>query len=549
MVFLKKDFIDIALPTETADNYYMNQTKHQVNNFIYIEPSWYEKLLEPNTYYILGPKGSGKTLYAAYMCAGIRKETVSKSYTIDVGDYGKLIAMKTSNHLNFTDYMTMWKVIILQKFLLGLDAEEISFFGRTKNFKSIQETISQYFGYDVTDDSFNPVTVIDSRGKQTEVTDYLNNQFDVKPLKGNSTGVVHKQEERNKFFSSTNKSVERVAAAYTDTWLRAIDAFRRTISKMAFKFNHYLFIDGLDVRPKSINEVEYAECIGALVRAVYDLNTKIFGNIQKKDSHSFKIIALTRTDIFLNSELVNVTSCISDNCVELDWTYSNEKEFYYSNLYKMMNRVLGWDEKSCPLPAEQYFSFSMSPRGKRAIKADLYIQRYSRLRPRDIVVYLRLLQRECKAKGVKNPNKSILNSPEVIARYANYYTEQVKSEMKFNYSVDVVKSVFELLKTLNCDSFSANDFEKVYNLHCENNTDFKTAFADYRALIDVLYSLDIIGWTEWVPYRRNTHWHYREVKAIDETYRFPWEQFCVANKPRLVVHRGATKHILGFAKK
>lgn len=318
-----KDFIDIALPTESADNYYMNQTKNQVNNFIYIEQSWYEKLFEPNTYYILGPKGSGKTLYAAYMCADIRKETVSKSHTIDVGDYGKLIAMKTSNHLNFTDYMTMWKVILLQKFLLGLDATEISFFGRAKNFKSIQETISQYFGYDVTDDSFNPVTVIDSCGKQIEVTNYLNDQLELTPLKGKSSGIMLKREEGNKSASSTSKSVERVAATYTDTWLRAIDAFRRTISKISFKFNHYLFVDGLDVRPQSINEVEYAECIGALVRAVFDLNTKIFGNIEKRDNHSFKIIALTRTDIFLNSELVNVTSCINDNCVELDWTYSN----------------------------------------------------------------------------------------------------------------------------------------------------------------------------------------------------------------------------------
>ena len=553
--YTMKDFIDIALPTESADNYYMNQTKNQVNNFIYIEQSWYEKLFEPNTYYILGPKGSGKTLYAAYMCADIRKETVSKSHTIDVGDYGKLIAMKTSNHLNFTDYMTMWKVILLQKFLLGLDATEISFFGRAKNFKSIQETISQYFGYDVTDDSFNPVTVIDSCGKQIEVTNYLNDQLELTPLKEKSSGIILKREEGNKSASITSKSVERVAATYTDTWLRAIDAFRRTISKISFKFNHYLFVDGLDVRPQSINEVEYAECIGALVRAVFDLNTKIFGNIEKRDNHSFKIIALTRTDIFLNSELVNVTSCINDNCVELDWTYSNEKEFYYSNLYKMMNRVLGWDGKNQPFPAEEYFNFSMAPKGKRPIKADLYIQRYSRLRPRDIVVYLRLLQRECRAKGVKNPDKQTLNSPEVIARYANYYTDQVKSEMTFSYSSDIVKSVFELLKALDRDSFSLSYFQKIFDLHCENNALFSAAFSSYRDLINVLYSLDVIGWTERVSPRsngprhyRNTHWHYREVKAIDETYRFPWEQFSVAYMPRLLVHRGATKHILGFAK-
>lgn len=121
-----------------------------------------------------------------------------------------------------------------------------------------------------------------------------------------------------------------------------------------------MFVDGLDVRPKAIDPEEYSECIGALVRAVYDINTKILGNMERKDKHEFRVIALTRTDIFLNSNLVNVTSCINDNCVELDWSYSNEKEFHYSNLYRMMNRVLGWDGGNSVLPAEIYFGFNLN---------------------------------------------------------------------------------------------------------------------------------------------------------------------------------------------
>lgn len=150
---MMKNFIDLDFPKESADNYYQNQTKAAVDNFIYIEKEWFEKIFEPNTYYILGPKGSGKTLYAAYMCAHVCQNTRSKSYTIDVGDYGKLIRMKTGNHLDFTEYLTMWKVILLQKFLLGIDAGEMAFWGRTKSFKEIQDTISAYFGDDVTSDS------------------------------------------------------------------------------------------------------------------------------------------------------------------------------------------------------------------------------------------------------------------------------------------------------------------------------------------------------------------------------------------------------------
>ena len=78
--------MDIVLPTEAADSYYMNKNKHYIDDFIFIEQEWYDKLFDSNIFYILGAKGSGKTLYAAYMCAEKRRNTKSKAHTIDVGD-------------------------------------------------------------------------------------------------------------------------------------------------------------------------------------------------------------------------------------------------------------------------------------------------------------------------------------------------------------------------------------------------------------------------------------------------------------------------------
>mgnify|MGYP004706440043 CR=1 FL=1 len=547
-MLIKRNYVDIVLPTESADGYYMNKNKKLVDNFIYIDPDWYSQIFNPNTFYILGPKGCGKTLYAAYMCAEIRNNTISKSHTIDVSDYGKLIAMKTSNHLNFTEYLTMWKVILLQKLLLGLDATEIFFWGRSKNFKIIQDTVSEYFGYDVSDDSFNPITVIDSCGKQTEVTDFLNSQLDLSSSSPTKKGTFsYKNGSAQKLAQSSGKTVEKVVSNYTDTWLRAINAFKKTLEKISFKYNHFLFIDGLDVRPKNIDAKEYSECIGALVRAVYELNTKILGNMNRKDGHEFKIVALTRTDIFLNSDLVNVTSCIHDNCVELDWTYSNEKEFPNSKLYRMMNRILGWNGSDSSMLVNTYFAFKLPYPRERPLQADMYIQRLSRLRPRDIVVLLNLIQQECKVKKLPNPNSTVFDSPEFIANYSNYYTDQVKSEMMFNYSPSEIKNTFELIKTLKKDSFSEKEFEIIFNQYCTATPSFSSLFSTHRQLIDVLYSLDIIGWIESSKYHTKTHWHYREVKAIDESYRLPWEQFDNVRKAKLLIHKGASKHILGIA--
>lgn len=549
---LEREYTNIRFPKDSADGYYMKKSQKLVNEFIYIDPEWYKQLFDPNTYYILGPKGSGKTLYAAYMCAEIRENTVSKSHTIDVGDYGKLIKMKTDNQLNYTDYLTMWKVVLLQKLLLGLDASEISFWGRTKNFQVIQNTISEYFGYDVSADSFNPITIIDNCSKQDEATEYLSNQLELGGATVPGASFSAQEREDIKRIKTSGKTVEKKISSYTDTWLRAINAFQKTLEKITFKYNHYLFVDGLDVRPQDIDAKEYGECIGALIRAVYALNTNVFGNMTRKDSYEFKIIALTRTDIFLNSDLVNVTSCINDNCVELDWTYSNEKEFEYSKLYKMMNRVLGWDGKSEWMPVEVFFGFKLPFPASRPLKASLYIQRQTRLRPRDIVVLLKYIQNECRTKHMDLPNESVFYSSELISRYSTYYTDQIKSEMQFTYSSSEIKSIFELIKMMKSDTFEEEVFKKTFDAYCETNPKILSTFPTHRKLIDVLYSLDVLGWLEHSPRnpeRAKTHWHYREVKAIDEAYRLPWEQFDKAFDPKIMIHSGASKHIIGRAKK
>ena len=545
-----KNYSEIPLPTESADGYYMNKSKKQIDNFIFIEQEWYEQLFDPNTFYILGSKGSGKTLYAAYMCADIRKNTLSKSHKIDVSDYGKLIAMKLANHLDFTAYLTMWKVLLLQKFLFGIEAKEIAFWGRNKNFEEIQKTISGYFGYDVTDDSFNPITVIDSFGKQTEVTNYLSKLYEgsinVPPSEIKAETDIKLE---NKRIDNKNNTIEKGTLLYTDMWMRAINEFQKTIKNITFVNNHFLFVDGLDVRPSEIDAREYGECIGALVRAVYEINTKILGNMDRKDKNDFKIIALTRTDIFLNSELVNVTSCINDNCVELDWTYTNEKDFIYSNLYKMMNRVLGWDGIDKIMPVERYFNFKLPFPKKRPISASMYIQRQSRLRPRDIVVMLRCIQKECKKRNQSNPDVTIIRSSDLLSAYSNYYTDQIKSEMMFSYTYDQIKQIFELIKVIKDDMFSEIRFKTIFEHYCTEYPSFLSIFPTYREVLNMWYSLDMIGWKENFYSNTRIHWHYREVKAIDETYKLPWEQITRSKNVTFFIHKGASRNILGIARK
>ncbi len=462
--------------------------------------------------------------------------------------------MKEQHHLDFTDYLTMWKFLLLQKFLFSISADEISLFGRKQSYKEIQDNIKVYFGYDITKDSFNPVTILDNREAQLRVSEYLHAtntaSVDIAPIVLSSK---YEQGDNQEQTQTAGQSITREVMRYEDTWLRSIDAFRETIENIRFKNNHFLFVDGLDVRPNQIDAQEYTECIGALVRAVYDINAQLFGTLETRGKSMFKIVALTRTDIFLDSNLVNVTSSINDNCVNLDWSYSNEREFEYSNLYKMMNRLLGWNGESVIKPIDRYFSFTMPFQNN--LKASVYIQRLTRLRPRDVVVLLKLIQDECKKRKLDNPDGTVFSAYYLESSYSDYYAAQVKSELIFKYGSEDIKKIFELTKMIKEIKFGEKYIKELFEKYCENNSSMKVMFQNHRAFVDLMYTLDIIGWQEERRMKKklkpgertpvDVHWHYREVKAIDESGRFPWDQFENANHPHLIIHIGARKHIVG----
>lgn len=540
------DFVDVLLPLESADSYVNGRTK--VEDFMFVDIDVINSLINPYTYYILGPKGCGKTLYAAYMCAEVRTNTKSKCYKIDVSDYGKLIEMKKAHMLDFTAYLTMWKFILLEKFLLAIDPDGISFFNRNKQYKEIQSSVSHFFDFDVTADIFNPVTLIDSFDKQEELSHYLSSNASASgetTVLSQRTGASVGMEMggTTKEAIKTASQMNKVSSVYTDTWTRAIYAFKELVSSISFKRNHFLFVDGLDVRPNEIDAIEYGECIGSLVRAVYDINTTIFTKTDVRNDCLFKIIALTRTDIFLKSQLVNVTSCICDNSVELDWAYPSESEFEYSNLYRMINRILGGKKGSVPSPIDQYFNFIVNDYEK-AVKASLYMQRFTRLRPRDFVRMLRIIQQECKNRNICNPNEDVMKSNYVKNQFSNYYIEQVKSEMLFQYNQEEQNLIISFIRSLRRSVFTEMSFNTMHSHFMQTNAIFKEILNDRRKVLDVLYTLDIIGWKEVYKGKTKIHWHYREIKAIDEVGRMPWEQIDNANELAFILHPGIRRYVV-----
>jgi hypothetical protein len=108
----------------------------------------------------------------------------------------------------------------------------------------------------------------------------------------------------------------------------------------------------------------------------------------------------------------------------------------------------------------------------------------------------------------------------------------------FNYNSDEIKQIFELIKIMKFDTFSEIDFKIIFEQYCTTHPTFSHIFSTYRDVLDLWYSLDMIGWIEDFQFKPRMHWHYREVKAIDETYKLPWEQIVRSKDVKFTIHKG-----------
>lgn len=91
----------------------------------------------------MGTKGSGKTMYAAYICK-CETSIVADYYPIRFEDYMKFINAIHDNRIKDIDMLTIWKAILIIKIFSYIDKSELcQVFGKHKvltTIKELQET-------------------------------------------------------------------------------------------------------------------------------------------------------------------------------------------------------------------------------------------------------------------------------------------------------------------------------------------------------------------------------------------------------------------------
>lgn len=407
-----------------------------------------------------------------------------------------IIKMKTDHKLDYTNYVTLWKAIILIKICSSISSNEVNIFEK-KGFKKIKNLLKRYKFTEFTLDSFSPISFMDS-------IEFSSNHS----LEGEKSNI-------NPSISQSKTKSNQISyekSIYTDNWVTFINEITNEISKLRLSNNHYLFTDGIDSRPSDIDFKSYSSCVYPLIRAVYEVNTTIFSRIKDRNKGRLQIILLSRLDIFLQAGLSNPGSKLRDNCAYIDW---NTKDDNYENskIYSLVNNILSQQDHT--LNWKSFFNYNIS-RGNDSFYSFTYFLRLTTGKPRDFIRILKILQELCKQSN-SQPNAAIIEDDEFQKAYSTYFIDKLRTALSFTYKTEEIDELFNFLKFLGKRFIKKGELETVYNNY--NHKDkLVESFNDFNGLLKLLFDNDMICVKEKNGIFR---WKYKETSVVNYNYNLP----------------------------
>lgn len=483
---------------DDAYDFYFGKDENKKSLFhkIFVADKFYDKIKERNTYFIIGEKGSGKTAYAAYFCNN-EKGTLSKLSLVDEDVFSRFIGMKISEELRTTSYKKIWKNIIYFMLFHTLYSElNSSFFNRIRYKKLIKQL-------DCYNNNFSNVAYVPDYVKAIEMViqndkeDATNLESDNKKI-GLKAGASFKQKT-----SSESRFTETNSSTPLDNLLLKSEGILRNI-KISKPIN--FFIDGIDVRPKSIAYEHYIQCIEGLVNAIIEINRCNFNNL------NLRVILLIRPDLLWNVDTHNMSGKISNNSVSLDWhttdeNYKNSSIFLIADNYFNKQQI---QEKKVGESWDYYFPFTVK---KKTKDLDPFVQilRFTQYKPRDVISILNTLINIEKENLSIETNNSFSNRSLISLDFRNKYQDYLKNQLRDHLSVymnrndfDVLNEFLSYLSTHNIKkNFNRSTFVNLYKKFCEKEPIIPNVIDNEDKVLTLLYEAGVIGFHD-----LNSNWHW-----------------------------------------
>jgi hypothetical protein len=488
-----KPIPQLNLGFSDSTNYKHRKNREMFNKFFVRLPSL-DRLLDPDRYFLIGDKGTGKTAFAIFLSNNEYKNTKGSLVAINETEYQSFIALKMTNNLTLSGYDLIWRVILLLLIseMVSESDYDANIIRRFSVFLKLKAAVSRYYNGAFSPEIISALRIVESSDVSSKAL-----------LHGSGVESQQSQEvssEEHRFQSN----LRLIARLFVDA-----------LSKVRLTRNITLFIDGIDIRPHGILYADYLDCIRGLANAVWHLNHNVFSGF-RDSSGRFKIVTLLRPDIFASLGLQNQNAKIQDNSVYLDWltTYPLHRN---SELFEVSDRLLSVQQESPCQHGEAwdfYFPFA-NPDSEPCFVSFL---RFSFFRPRDINKMMRLLQEQFIRSRRKFDEVFTLtdfNNTEFRRDYSNYLLGEVRDYLQFYYTDDDIAMFLKFFAYLDGRStFTLKDFTAAFTRYEKANIQsghVRPAFFETNtSLLQFLYELGIICYKDYTTNGSHYHLCFRE---------------------------------------
>ena len=479
-----------------AENYKRFENRELFNQ-IFTKTSEYEKLLNNSTYFLIGEKGTGKTAYAVYLTNNKIDNTVGTINYVRETEYQKFISLKNDNHLQLSDYVNIWKVIIYLLISEKINAVEKknNIFYQSSKFRALQNAVDEYYV-----NAFSPeiIYAMNFVEKTKFSAQLISKHINAGGEEQNDKAFTHSKFQTNLLYIQKH--------------------FEEALSSLNLKENYILFIDGIDIRPHNIPYSDYLECVKGLTNAVWAVNNDFFANIQKSKGR-LRVVLLLRPDIFAVSGLQNPNNKIRDNSVLLNWL-TTYKEYKNSELFSVADNLLNSQQEN-QLPYgmawNYYFPYNISS-GQFNNESFVGFLRYSLYRPRDIITMMKIMQEVFISDHYRkfdHFHTRDFESSEFKKKYSDYLLGEIKDHLSFYFIESDYELFLKFFTYLNGKyRFKYNDFLKFYNEFHDyattNNINLPSFFETADIFLQFLYDLNVICFIEMTHGEMFFRWCFRQ---------------------------------------
>ena len=473
-----KKIDELNLGFSDAQNYSRRDNKKMFND-IFVKNYFLEKLINPNIYFLIGEKGTGKTAYSVFLKNNNYKENKTMLTYISATDYDKFYNIKKQKNLELTDFVGIWKVILLLLLSKSItdDDKVISIFHKS-NIDNLISAIDEYYMNAFTPEIITALKIVD----ETELAAKLICKYsEVGGKTGTKLEFSETRFQMNLYYIEKN--------------------FSDAIRKLKLNKNVNLFIDGIDVRPNTIPYDDYIQCIRGLADACWSLNTELFQNVKDSKGH-FKIVLLLRPDIYSALNLQNATNKLRDNAVFLDWR-TTYKDYKTSNLYKVSERILEYQQSEQIVDIwEKYLPWKLptTNQGREYDTAFMEFLRISLSRPRDIVVILQILHELMLRDGLGDEMEfsfNIYQNDDFQNAYSEYFMSSLKDQLSFYYSIEDFNHFIKFFDYFRDSDFSYEEYYQLYEKFTDyiltNASDIPEFVDDPKKFLQLLYDSNVIA--------------------------------------------------------